>query len=146
MAAPHLQNFIEFVDLENNGMVTECAIMKRFENGDIYYFTLNSLDIFDKRRLRDILYSQTATMYTELWKLLEQNTLGNGVNALSYFNQLVKHRTHNGQILPFGSGKYSMPVQPQPMVREQAPVQPNQPEAQPAFDNMVKNNKANAPK
>jgi hypothetical protein len=139
-----LNNFLEFVDLENTGIVSECAIMKRFDNGDIFYFPLNALDLFDKRRLRDILYSQTATMYTELWKLLEQHTLGNGVNALTYFNQLVKHRTAAGQILPFGSGKFSAPMQMTPTTREQQ-VQPNiQPQGhqdeQPAFDNMVKTN------
>lgn len=137
--------FVEYIDLENTGMLTECAIMKRFENGDIYYFPLNALDLFDKRRLRDILISQTASMYSELWKLLEQHTLGNGVNALSYFTQLTKHRTVTGQILPFGSGKISV-ARPMQMVNTAQQTAAPQPEAQPeqpAFDNMVKANNNN---
>lgn len=137
-----MANFIEWVDLENNGLVTECAILKRFDNGDIAYFPVAALDLFDRRRLVDILRSQSASLYTELWKLLEQNTLGNGVNALAYFNQLAKQRTSNGTILPFGSSKQSSYVKPTMQTKQemQNVQQEIQPELPPAFDNMVKTN------
>lgn len=135
-------NFIEWIDLENNGMLTECAVLKRFEGGDCYFFPISSLDLFDKRRLHGILVGRTAELYDELWKLLEQHTLGNGINALTYFNQLVKHRTASGSILPFGSGKQSMGTrkvaQPAPSVAKNEPIPTTQ--ESPVFDNMVKNN------
>lgn len=99
--------FIEWLDLDGTGVLTECAIMKRFTNGDTYYFTLDSLDSIDKQRLKTILVNRNSTLYDELWKVLEQNTLGNGVNALIYFNQLVKQLTPGGQILPFGTNRHS---------------------------------------
>lgn len=99
--------FIEWLDLDGTGVLTECAIVKRFTNGDTYYFTLESLDMIDKQRLKTILVNRNSSLYDELWKVLEQNTLGNGVNALVYFNQLVKQITPNGTILPFGTNRHS---------------------------------------
>jgi hypothetical protein len=99
--------FVEWLDLDGTGVLSECAIVKRFPNGDIYYFTLDSLDAIDKQRLKTILVNRNATLYDELWKVLEQNTLGNGVNALIYFNQLVRQITPSGTILPFGTNRHS---------------------------------------
>jgi hypothetical protein len=107
--------FLEWVDLENNGVVVECAILKRFPNGDIAFFPLSALDMIDKQRLRNILIHRSVSMYNELWSLLEQQTLGNGMNALLYFNQLAKIRTVNGQLFPFGGGQRSAPAYPQPV-------------------------------
>ena len=101
----HKYKFIEWIDLDNNGVLTECAIMQKFRNGDIYFFPIASLDDIDKRRLAHIIQGKNAVLYNELWNLLEQVTLGNGINALIYFNQLVKVRTASGQILPFGAGR-----------------------------------------
>jgi hypothetical protein len=96
---------IEWLDLDNNGILIECAIMKRFGNGDTHFFQLRSLDLIDKQRLRLILTHPNAALYAELWQLLEQHTLGNGLNALEYFNQLVKIRTPSGQIVSAGTGR-----------------------------------------
>jgi hypothetical protein len=121
--------FIELMDVDNNGLLSEVAIVKRFPNGDIYFIPLQSLDAIDLQRLKIIITHQDAALYDELWKLLEQRTLGNGMNALIYFNQVVKHRTPNGQILNYGSGKLSYTIQqpvtqqPQPNV-QQAPAAP----------------------
>lgn len=101
----HKYKFLEWIDLEANGVLTECAIMQKFINGDVYYFPISSLDDIDKRRFVNIITGRNAALYKDLWSLLEQTTLGNGVNALIYFNQIVKVRTASGQILPFGAGR-----------------------------------------
>lgn len=109
-STPGHYRFLEWIDLENNGVMIECAILKKFPNGDVYFFALSSLDNIDKQRLRNILLHKSAALYTELWSMLEQHTLGNGMNALLYFNQLAKLRTASGQILPFGGGQKGAPM------------------------------------
>jgi hypothetical protein len=101
----HKYKFMEWIDIEKNGVLTECAVMKKLNNGDVYFFPIAALDDIDKRRLLSIITGKNASLYNELWQLLEQHTLGNGVNAMSYFNQLVKVLTASGQILPFGGGR-----------------------------------------
>lgn len=81
---PHLY----WIDLEGSGMFTECAVMKRDGFGNVFYFPLTSLDNVDKGRLARILKNRNAKSFP-LWELMEQITLNNGVNALTYFHQLV---------------------------------------------------------
>jgi len=100
---------VEWLELEG-GVLTECAIMKKTPDGHIFFFPIKPLDMVDKTRLLNILRNRNAELY-ELWDLMSQITLGNGVNALSYFNQLVKVLTPTGQILPFGSGQFGVIVQ-----------------------------------
>lgn len=95
---------IEWLDLQNNGVLTESAIMKRDSNGNIYFFPVTSLDSVDKQRLRNILTGRNAKNFP-LWDLMQQVTLGNGVNALEYFHQLVKVLTPNGQIIDATAGR-----------------------------------------
>ncbi len=133
--------FVEWLDLDGTGVLSECAIVKRFPNGDIYYFTLDSLDAIDRQRLKTILVNRNATLYDELWKVLEQNTLGNGVNALIYFNQLVRQITPSGTILPFGTNRHSAtnynytPVGEQNLASTPEPVATANP---PSFDQVAK--------
>lgn len=110
----------EWMDLGQNGVLVECAIMKRFPNGDTFFISLESLDRIDKTRLLRILQNRNANMY-ELWDLMDQVTLGNGVNALAYFNQLTKVRTASGQIMPFSTTRRGMPAVtlPQPAPTEE---------------------------
>lgn len=89
---------VEWIDLKDDGTLHECAIMKRDGNGNIYFFEIRSLDDIDKRRLFKIITNRNAHMY-ELWDLMSQVTLGNGVNALEYFHQLVRVITPRGRII-----------------------------------------------
>ena len=91
---PHLRR----LDLKGDGILHECAIMKTDPNGNIYFFKVEPLDHVDKKRLRDILVSRNATMFP-LWDLMRQNRLGNGINALDYFHQLVRVLTTSGSIM-----------------------------------------------
>lgn len=113
---------IEWLELEG-GIMTECAIMKKSLDGHVWFFPIASLDMIDKQRLLNIVRNRNAELY-ELWDLMSQITLGNGVNALTYFNQLVKVRTPAGQILPFNSGRYGTPAAPTAQYNE-VPVMPD---------------------
>lgn len=89
---------VEWMDLENTGILTEIAVMKRDTNGNIYFIRLDALDNIDKQRIAKIITNRNAPMY-ELWDLMSNITLGNGINALTYFHQLVKVRTPNGKVM-----------------------------------------------
>ena len=80
---------IEWVDLTNDGTLVEVAVMRRDGLGNMYFVRLDALDEIDKRRLFKIVTNRNAELY-ELWDLMSNVTLGNGVNALEYFHQLVK--------------------------------------------------------
>ena len=99
---------IEWLDLGQNGVLVECAIMKREKNGDVYFFSLEQIDQIDKARLARIIRGRNAEMF-DLYDLMSQVTLGNGVNALIYFQQLAKVRTASGQIFPASASRHGMP-------------------------------------
>lgn len=89
---------IFWIDLKSDGVYTECAVMKKDQFDNVYYFPLTALDNIDKRRLQRILTNRNATHF-ELWDLMSNITLNNGVNALTYFHQLVQVLTPGGQVM-----------------------------------------------
>lgn len=89
---------IYWIDFKGDGVYTECAVMKKDGFGNVYYFPLKALDDIDKRRLARILTNRNATHF-ELWDLMSNITLNNGVNALSYFHQLVQVVTPSGRVM-----------------------------------------------
>ncbi len=117
---------VEWLDLHGNGQLYECAILKRDNFGNVYFITLRDLDMIDKRRLAGILSNRNAAS-VELFELLSQMTLGNGVNALEYFHQLVKVRSAAGVISRPEVGRVGAPgvIQAAPQaqaVQAEAPV------------------------
>lgn len=95
---------IEWLELLGDGILHECAVMKRDGYGNVLFFKTNDLDDIDKRRLAGILMDRNARSF-ELWDLMMNKTLGNGVNALTYFNQLVRQLTPAGKVLDPRSGQ-----------------------------------------
>lgn len=89
---------IEWIELNADGVLHECAILKRDGNGNVFYFKTNSLDGIDRQRLASIVSDRNAGSF-ELWDLMSQRTLGNGVNALAYFHQLVRVLTPTGKTI-----------------------------------------------
>lgn len=87
---------IFWIDLEGNGMFSECAVLKKDTLGNVYFFPLGSLDNVDKGRMARVVQNRNAKNF-ELWELMEQITLNNGVNALEYFHQLVEMVSANGK-------------------------------------------------
>ena len=98
---------VEWLDLHGTGVATECAILKKDASGNIYFFPLNALDMIDKKRIYDIVTNRNARMY-ELWDLMSQITMRNGVNALSYFHQLARVLTPSGQIIEVDPSRRGM--------------------------------------
>lgn len=99
---------VEWLDLHSDGNLHEVAVVKRDQYGNIYFIQLRELDIIDKRRLAGILTNRNAPNM-ELYELLSQITLGNGVNALEYFHQLVKVRTPAGHVMKPQLGQIGAP-------------------------------------
>lgn len=96
---------IAWADLYNNGLLSEIAVVKLDEhNGDLYFISLTALDEIDKQRMLTLVTKRDAQNY-KLWDLMSGTTLRNGVNALEYFNQLVRVRSASGQIYQPQSGK-----------------------------------------
>lgn len=88
---------IEWVDLYQDGMLHEVAIVKRDKLKNIHFIKIDELDRIDRTRLASILRDRNAGAF-ELWDLLSQKTLGNGMGALDYFHQITKVATPTGQI------------------------------------------------
>ena len=99
---------VEWLDLHSDGNLHEVAVIKRDQYGNTYFLQLNELDMIDKRRLAGILTNRNAPNM-ELYELLSQITLGNGVNSLQYFHQLVKVKTPAGQIMKPQIGQIGAP-------------------------------------
>lgn len=91
---PHM----EWMNIKNDGTLIECAIMKEDKQGNIYHIPITSLDDTDRSRLAKLITNRNAQNF-ELWDLMQQTTLGNGINALEYFHQLVKVLTPQGTII-----------------------------------------------
>ena len=115
---------VEWIDLSGNGTLTECAILKKDNEGNLYFFELNKLDAIDRQRLFNIISKRHANQFP-LWDLLAQHTLGNGMNALNYFHQLVKVITSGGSIIDpkagvVGARSGTVRVNPAPVAAESA--------------------------
>lgn len=111
-----------WLDLTNNGVLSEVVILKEDNNGDVYFIPLKSLDTIDLQRIGKILANRNARMFP-LHELMAQTTLGNGINALLYFQQLVKMRTASGQVVPAGA---NLRGAQQPNISQVQPVPPTQ--------------------
>lgn len=116
---------IRFLDLENNGIFTECAILKEDAQGNITFIDITKLDDIDKTRISKIVQGRNATSF-ELWDLMSQTTLNNGMNALEYFHQLAKVISPEGIIFKPVVGKVGSTKQQQPQPQVQPQAQPQQ--------------------
>ena len=45
---------VEWIDLKSDGILIECAVMKKDHQGNIFFFEANALDSIDKQRLARI--------------------------------------------------------------------------------------------
>lgn len=84
------QRHMEALPLDADGTRQEVIVLKRYQNGDRIFIRVEDLDEEDRIRMRGYLSERHAEMF-ELWDLLANRRLGNGMNALEYFHQLAKH-------------------------------------------------------
>lgn len=93
-------NHIKWIELhpkDRPGMMTECAVLKEDQFGNLFFFEVSKLDNIDRQRLFKLITNRHAKSL-ELWDLMSNHTLGNGMNALAYFHQLVNVITPEGVI------------------------------------------------
>jgi hypothetical protein len=72
-------------DIDDTGLLKEVAVVKKLKDGSIFYIDVDPLHPIDKARLKKIVSSQHADKY-ELWDLMSQARLSNGMNALDFFH------------------------------------------------------------
>lgn len=89
---------IEWVDLYGDGVMHEVAVIKREGGGNTHFMKISDLDQIDKQRLKKILGARNINTLP-LWDIMNESTLGNGMNALEYFHQLTKVLTPHGSII-----------------------------------------------
>lgn len=102
-----------WIDLTGKGVWEEVAIMSIDKGGSVHFFPVSALDRVDRQRFFNIVTSRTASSFP-LYELCAQQTLGNGINALTYFQQLVKVLTPSRQIIAPRIGQIGGAVQTQP--------------------------------
>lgn len=102
---PHVRN----LDIKNDGIEQEVVVMKEDPyNGDLYIIPTVDMDKVDRERIIKILSHRDATRLP-LYEVMALEYLGNGMNALEFFHQLVKIRTVDGNVFPVSSGKRGAP-------------------------------------
>jgi len=72
-------------DVDDSGLLKEIMVVKKFNDGSIYYIDIDPLHMIDKGRIKKIISSPHADKY-EAWELLSQARLSNGMNALDFFH------------------------------------------------------------
>lgn len=72
-------------DINDSGLLEEILVVKKYNDGSIYYVQIDPLHAIDKSRIKKIVSSQHADKY-QAWELLSQARLSNGMNALDFFH------------------------------------------------------------
>ena len=91
-------NHIEYIDVNDDGVLEEVAVVKKWDDGSLSYINVPTLGAIDKSRLLRIISSTHADKY-ELWELMSQIRLNNGMNALDFFHQnLIKLKRAKGSV------------------------------------------------
>jgi hypothetical protein len=72
-------------DVDDSGLLKEIMLVKKFNDGSLYYVEIDPLHNIDKGRIKKIVTSQHADKY-ECWELLSMSRLSNGMNALDFFH------------------------------------------------------------
>lgn len=87
---------IFLMDINDTGILEEVAIVADFPDGTVCYVQIANLHQIDKARLKKVVTSQHANKY-QLWDLMSQSRLSNGLNQLDYFHQnFVKQKRPKG--------------------------------------------------
>ena len=116
-AIPHVYR----IDLYNDGLAHECAVLSQDRFGNMYILKISDLDSIDRARIGKIVQHRYINQLP-LWDVMSQTTLKNGVNALDYFQQLVKAITPAGKFFTprTGASGYSVNQQMEGAARNQA--------------------------
>ena len=72
-------------DIDDTGLLQEILVVKKFNDGTLFYVPIDPLHPIDKSRIKKIITSPHADKY-ECWELLSQSRLSNGMNALDFYH------------------------------------------------------------
>jgi len=90
-------------DIDDTGLLKEIALVKKSTDGTIFYIDIDPLHPIDKARIKKIISAPHASNY-ELWDLMSQSRLSNGMNALDFFHSnCVKIKRPKGARAATGS-------------------------------------------
>lgn len=90
---------VRLVDYDGSGIKREIAVLKEFKDGTVSYIQLDLLDRFDLSRMRQAIEGPHGAQY-ELYEILSNINLSNGMNALDYFHQIAKIKPGDGTVTP----------------------------------------------
>ena len=114
-----------WIDITGKGIWEEVAIMSIDTSGSVHFFPISALDKIDRQRFFNIITARTSSSFP-LYELCAQQTLGNGMNALTYFQQLVKVLTPSRQVIAPRVGQMGgslvQPAAPTPAAEAVAPA------------------------
>lgn len=96
---------IFYMDVNDDGVLREIAVVKKWEDGSISYIDVALCDNIDKGRIKKVVLGHHADKY-QLWELLDMERLSNGLNGLDYFHQMTKMKRMPGTSVNtvFGGG------------------------------------------
>lgn len=114
-------NHVYWCDVKGQGLIQEVVVVAHNPNGTVWFIPVESLDYIDRARMFRLINDRTSTMLP-LYEIMSHSRLNNGINALEYFQQLVKMMAPNGTVVRANAGLMgAIPSQPMP--------QPQQPQA-----------------
>jgi hypothetical protein len=91
-------NHVFLIDWHDDGILREIIVVMEDNVGSIYGIEVNRLHPIDKGRLKKVITSIHADKY-QLWQLLADSRLPNGMNALDFFHaNYVKVKRPRGSI------------------------------------------------
>ena len=100
---------IERLALDETGALKECLIVKKMDDGNIFLIPLEKLDSIDKKRILRLINTPNASRM-EMWEVMSQTKLQNGMNALTYFHQMVLQKVGDtGLVIKPSMNRYISP-------------------------------------
>lgn len=95
---PSRYSHVYWADIKGQGLLQEVVVVAHNPNGSVWFIPLESLDNIDKQRMFRLITDRTASMLP-LYEIMAHVRLNNGINALEYFQQLVKFMTPTGNVI-----------------------------------------------
>lgn len=89
IAPEEIQNTLVLDTQGTQEMAREVVVMKKWNDGTIYYIDPNHLDSIDRKRMLRAL-GRANKSKVELWTVLKDTSLSNGANGLDFFHQYVQ--------------------------------------------------------
>lgn len=91
-------NHVYWADIKGQGLMQEVVVVAHNPNGSVWFIPVESLDNIDRQRMFRLITDRTAQMLP-LYEIMAHVRLNNGINALEYFQQLVKFMTPTGAVI-----------------------------------------------